>query len=245
MNTQATLEKLQQLKLYGMANQYRSILDLAAHQQPDSIHELIAILAETEADYRNHSRSVRNLKRSKLRYDVALEEITCSAERNLTKDIIIKLSDCGFIKKGENILINGCTGVGKSYLACALGRLACQRGYQVLYLRMNKFISEIHTAKIDGTLQKKMRIFERTHLLIIDDFAIQPLDAAIRLALMDVLEDRYRKGATIITSQVPVSKWYDSIGENPSAADSIMDRLTANAHRIDLKGPSLRKRKTA
>src|SRR5665647_384112 len=138
MNTQATLEKLQHMKLHGMAHRYKTILDLPVHQQPDSMHQLIALLAEAESEHRDSHRTMRNLKRSKLRYDATMEEVICSPERNLSKDIIIKLSDCSFVKKGENILICGASGVGKSWLACAIGRMACAQGYEVLYLRMNK-----------------------------------------------------------------------------------------------------------
>lgn len=243
MNTQATLERLQQLKLHGMAHRYQTILDLAVHQQPESMHHLIALLADGEAEHRNQHRSMRNLRRSKLRYDAAIEEVICSPERNLTKETIIKLSDCSFVKKGQNILIVGPTGCGKSFLACALARLACHQGYQALYLRMNKFIGELHAAQLEGTLAKKMRILERSQVLVFDDFGVQKLEPDIRLIFMDILEDRYGSNATIVTSQLPVAKWYESIGENPSAADGIMDRLTSNAHRIELKGNSLRKRK--
>jgi len=245
MNTQATLEKLQQMKLHGMVHRYKTILDLAAHQQPESMHQLIALLTDAEAEYRNENRSIRNLRRSKLRYDATIEDVICSKERNLTKETIITLSDCSFVKKGHGILIVGPSGSGKSFLACALGRMACQQGYQVLYLRMNKFIRDLQAARLDGTLAKKMRTMERSHILIFDDFGLQKLEPDIRLIFMDILEDRYGKSTTIVTSQLPVAKWYESIGENPSVADGIMDRLTSNAHRIELKGGSLRKRKPA
>lgn len=242
MNTQATLERLQQLKLHGMAHRYKTILDLPIHQQPDSMHQLIALLAESENEHRKDHRTLRNLKRSKLRYDATMEEVICSKERNLSKDVIIKLSDCSFIKKSENILIAGASGTGKSWLACALGRMACTQGYEVLYLRMNKLISELREAKLDGSLAKRLRSIERAQVIIFDDFAVQKLNADTRLILMDILEDRYNKGATIVTSQFPVANWYESIGENPTVADGIMDRLTARAHRIELKGNSMRRK---
>ncbi len=242
MNTNSTLEKLRQLKLHGMADRYKAILDLPVHQQPDSMHQLIALLGEAEDEYRNHHRSIRNLRRSKLRYDATIEEIICNAERNLSKETLIKLSDCSYVKKAQNILIVGSTGCGKSFLACALANLACHHGYSVLYLRMNKFIRELNTAKLDGTLATKLRQLERAHVIVLDDFALQKLEPDIHLTIMDILEDRYKKGSTIVTSQYPIGKWYEAIGENPTAADGIMDRLTANAHRIELKGPSLRKK---
>lgn len=245
MNTNSTLEKLRQLKLFGMAGQYNAIVELPVHQQPESMHQLIALLSDAEDDYRNQHRSVRQLRRSKLRYDATLEEVICTPERNLHKETIIKLSDCSFVKKGASILISGPTGCGKSFLACALARQACQHGYSALYLRMNKFIRELNAAKLDGTIAQKLRHLEKIHVIVFDDFGLQKLDPDIRLTIMDILEDRYKKGATIVTSQLPVAKWYEAIGENPTAADGIMDRLTANAHRIELKGESLRKKKDA
>ena len=242
MNTNATLEKLRQLKLNGMADSYKSILDLSVQHQPESMHHLIALLSQAEDEYRNHHRSIRNLQRSKLRYDATIEEINCTTERNLSKETIIKLSDCSYVKKGQTILITGSSGCGKSFIACALARQACVYGYSALYLRMNKFIRELNTAKLEGTLAKKLRQLERTHVIVLDDFGLQKLEPEIHLVFMDILEDRYKKGATIVTSQYPVGKWYESIGENPTAADGIMDRLTSNAHRIELKGKSLRKK---
>jgi len=242
MNTNSTLEKLRQLKLNGMADSYKTILDLPVHQQPESMHHLIALLGQAEDEYRNHNRSIRHLRRSRLRYDATIEEIICTTERNLTKETIIKLSDCSYVKKGQSILITGCSGCGKSFIACALAREACNQGFSVLYLRMNKFIRELNTAKLEGTLAKKLRQLERTHVIVLDDFGLQKLEPDIHLTIMDILEDRYKKGATIVTSQYPVGKWYESIGENPTAADGIMDRLTSNAHRIELKGKSLRKK---
>jgi DNA replication protein DnaC len=242
MNTNSTLEKLRQLKLFGMAESYNAILDLPLQRQPETMHHLVALLAQAEDEYRNHHRTQRQLRRSKLRYDATIEEVICSSKRNLSKDTIITLSDCSYIKKGTNILICGSTGCGKSFLACALANRACHSGYSVLYLRMNKFIRELASAKLEGTIAKRLRQLEKVNLIVFDDFGVQKLDADTRLIVLDILEDRYRKGSTIVTSQYPVAKWYESIGENPTAADGIMDRLTAGAHRIELKGSSLRKK---
>lgn len=236
MNTNSTLEQLRQLKLQGMADAYQAILDLPVHQQPESMHHLMALLGQAEDEYRNHNRSLRHLQHSKLRYDATVEEIICTPERNLTKDTLLKLSDCSYVRKGQTILITGSSGCGKSFIACALAREACNRGFTALYLRMNKFIRELNTAKLEGTLTKKLRQLERTHLIVFDDFGLQKLEPDIHLIIMDILEDRSKKGATIVTSQYPVGKWYESIDENPTAADGIMDRLTSHAHRIELKG---------
>jgi len=154
----------------------------------------------------------------------------------------MRLADGMFIDRAENILITGATGCGKSYLACALGRQACSLGYRVIYFGMNRFLERIAQSKLDGTFIKMLNQIEKTHLLILDDFGLTPLDSISRLALLQVLEDRYEKRSVIITSQLPVMKWYDFIGE-PTLADAIMDRLAGNAHRIELKGESLRKKK--
>jgi DNA replication protein DnaC len=155
----------------------------------------------------------------------------------------MKLADGLFIERAENILITGATGCGKSYLACALGRQICSLGHRVLYFGMNRFLERVSQSKLDGTFIKLLNQIEKTHLLILDDFGLTPLDNISRLAILQILEDRYGKKSIMITSQLPVVKWYDFIGE-PTLADAIMDRLAVNAHRIELKGESLRKKKS-
>jgi DNA replication protein DnaC len=155
----------------------------------------------------------------------------------------MKLADGLFIDRAENILITGATGCGKSYLACAIGRQVCSLGYRVIYFGMNRFLEKVSQSKLDGTFIKMLNQIEKTHLLIFDDFGLTPLDNISRLALLQILEDRYGKKSIIITSQLPVVKWYDFIAE-PTLADAIMDRLAGNAHRIELKGESLRKKKS-
>jgi DNA replication protein DnaC len=154
----------------------------------------------------------------------------------------LTITDCGFIERSENILITGATGCGKSYLACAIGRHACSFGYKTLYLGMTRFLERISQTKLDGTYIKLLNQIEKTHLLILDDFGLHPMDKITRLALLQMLEDRYGKKSTLISSQLPVDKWHQYIGEN-TIADAIMDRLAANAHRFDLKGESLRKKR--
>ena len=152
-----------------------------------------------------------------------------------------QIGDCSFIRRAENILITGLTGCGKSYLACALGRQACQLGFRTEYLNMNKFIERIALSKIDGTFLKVITHLEKNELIILDDFGLQPLDVNSRLALLQILEERYDRKSVIIISQLPISKWYDYIAE-PTLADAIMDRLINNATHIELKGESMRKR---
>ncbi len=152
------------------------------------------------------------------------------------------IADCGFIERAENVLINGATGCGKSYLACAIGRQACAFGYRTLYFGINRFLEKISLSKLDGTYIKLLNQIEKAHLIIIDDFGLHPLDGITRRALLQMLEDRYGRKSTIIVSQLPVASWYEYIGES-TISDAIMDRLAVNAHRFELKGSSLRKKK--
>ncbi len=242
MNHQITLNQLQELKLKGMATAYQAVLTLPVGQQP-SIHQLIARLSEAELQHRKQLKTTSYLKLSKLRYDAILEQVHCNAGRNLSPDQLLAVADCAFIQRSENILITGATGCGKSYLACAIGRQACSFGYKTLYLGMNRFLEKISQAKLDGTYVKLLNQVEKTDLLILDDFGLHPLESIARLALLQMLEDRYGKKATIISSQIPVDKWHEFIGES-TVADAIMDRLSGNAHRFELKGESLRKKKS-
>jgi DNA replication protein DnaC len=240
INTDQTLEKLQQLKLFGMAQAYETTLALPIHELPTA-HELMARLVEAEQLNRTHQRTQMYLKLSNLRYDAVLEQVQCTPVRNITRDQIIALADCTFLQRAENILITGPTGCGKSYLACAFGRQACTLGYKTLYLGMNRFAEKLALSKIEGSYIKLLNHIEKLPLIIIDDFGLTPLENQVRISLLQVLEDRYGKRSTIITSQLPVNKWHQYINE-PILADAIMDRLSGSAHRFELKGESLRKK---
>ncbi|MCX6338102.1 MAG: IS21-like element helper ATPase IstB [Bacteroidetes bacterium] len=238
MNTQKTVDQMEQLKVHGMAKLYRSISEQPIHQQPEP-HALVGMLTEAEIQTRQQQKTQQLLRISKLRYHALLEQVNATAQRGLSKENLLQFSDGQFITKGENILITGSTGCGKSYLACALGRQACMLGYRTLYLSMNRFIESVANARLDGTYVKWLNQIGKIPLIILDDFGLQSLDHNMKITLLQILEDRYAKGATIITSQLPIKLWYDYIAE-PTLADAIMDRLAAYAHKIELKGESLR-----
>lgn len=238
MNNQVSLEKLKELKLTGMAKAYEAILTMPVHEQP-GYPIVVNRLIEAEQLYRQQKRTDMYLRLSKLRYNAVIEQVTCSTARNLTTDQLTAISDCIFIDRAENVLITGATGCGKSYLACALGRQACSLGYRVYYFGMSRLMEKITLSKVDGTYIKLMNNIAKTDLFILDDFGLHPLDTITRLALLQILEDRYGLKSTIIVSQLPTANWHDYIAE-PTLADAILDRLFANAHRFDLKGDSLR-----
>lgn len=241
MNTTHTLQQMQQLRLQGMHHAYRSQLELPMNQQLEG-HDLVAQLVQSEQLSRANEKTAYYLKLAKLRLPATIEQIESSPTRNLTKQQMATLAEGRYLQQGENILITGSTGCGKSYLACALGHQACLQGYKTTYLNMNRLIEKITLSKLDGSYIKMLNHFEKQTLIILDDFGLQNLGQDVRLTLLQLLEDRYGKKSIIITSQLPIAKWYEYIND-PTLADAIMDRLTANAHRIELKGESLRRKK--
>lgn len=241
MNNQ-TLEKLRQMRLYGMHDAFKTSLENTLKEQMTQ-DQFIFHLVSSEWDNRRNRAIERAIKQANFRYNASLEDIDYTFERGLDRNQVDRLAALEFIKESKDMLITGPTGTGKSYLATALGYKACQEGYRVFYASTAKLMSQLKIAKVKGTVFNDFKRIERTDLLILDDFAMQTFDSQSRGILMDIIEDRHQKRATVITSQVPVKAWHDAIGEK-TVADAILDRLVHHSLRVELYGESIRKRKT-
>jgi len=239
MNVQATISKLEEMRLTGFYRAYKEVIEQGLEKK-FTLDQVIAHLVDAEWDDRNNRKISRLLKNARFRYKSFFEEIDFSAQRNLDKNLILRLQSCQWIKQKEDIIITGSTGVGKSFIASALGNQACLRGLKVIYENCNKLFDRLILAKADGTYIKEIDKLGKQDLLILDDFGLKPLEQQQRLILLEILDDRNGKESTIITSQLPVKEWYDIIGE-PTIADAILDRIVNSSHRIELKGESMRK----
>lgn len=237
---EATLEKMRKMNLFGMHRAFKTSIESGKTENytPD---EMVGYLLDSEWDDRKNRSIERQLKNARFRYKASVEELQFEGDRNIDKNQLMRFADCSFIGKYENILITGSTGIGKSYIATAIGHQACCLGYKVLYHSAPKLMSKLKIAKADGSYIKEMAKIEKQDLLILDDFGIQPFDAPGRAMLMEIIEDRHGKGSVIVTSQLPVSKWYDIIGDK-TMADAILDRIIHQSHRVELKGESMRKK---
>lgn len=235
------LNQMAQMKLHGMLHSYKTLLD-SAHHHSMTGDELLGMLVQSEWEDRENRKFNRHLRIARFRYASTVEEVDFTATRGLDKNLFLRLADGGFIAKKENLLITGATGVGKSYLASALGHQACLLGYRTLYFNTQKLFSRLKMLKADGSYIREIAKMERADLLVLDDFGMQPLDNGARMILLEIIEDRHGRKSTLIASQLPVAQWYEIIGDS-TIADAILDRMIHTAHRIDLKGESMRKLK--
>ena len=241
MNNQGTIEKMQQMKLHGMLRAFHSTMEAGGMKNSFTADELLAHLVDAEWEDRYNRKLARLLKGARFRYQASIQQIDFHLNRNLDKNMILRFSDCTWIRERQDIIITGPTGAGKSFLATALAHLGCRCGFKVLYSNCAKLFSQLSIAKADGTYIKELNRIQNQSVLLIDDFGMAPFDAPMRLALLEIMEDRHGRSSTIITSQFPISKWHQIIGE-PTIADAICDRIIHHAHRIELKGESVRKK---
>ena len=239
---EVTLTKMKQMKLYGMHGAFRTAVE-TGKTNDYTLDQFVSMLTDAEWDDKNNRKIARLIKNARFRYKSSIENIVYDESRNIDQNQMLRLAECDFIDKTENILITGSTGAGKSYLATALGYQACINGYRVMYHNTTKLFSKLKMAKADGSYLKELAKMERHHLVILDDFGLQPLDSQNRIALLEIIEDRHNKGTLMITAQIPVKGWYEIIGEK-TIADAILDRLIHQSHRIELSGESMRKKRS-
>ncbi|MCP4286553.1 MAG: ATP-binding protein [Gammaproteobacteria bacterium] len=236
-----TLDKLNTLRLTGMARAYEQQLNM-----PDietiSTDERLGLMVDCEVTERESRRLKTRLRRAKLRHTAAIEDIDYRHPRGLDKSLMTKLATSNWVREHNNVLITGPTGIGKSWLACALGHKACRDGLNVLYARVPRFFRELTIARGDGRYPKLMTSLAKTDMLILDDLGASALKDEHRRDLLEILDDRYGVRSTVVTSQFPVEKWHELIAD-PTLADAILDRLVHNAYKINLKGDSMRKRR--
>jgi DNA replication protein DnaC len=234
-----TIDKLQQLKLPAMArelSEQRALPEAGAL----SFEERLGLLADRELTERSNRRLALKLRQAKLRQSAALEDLDTRAPRGLDHALIVLLASCKWIVDHLNCLISGPTGIGKTWLACALAHQAAREGYSVLYARVPRLLTELDLARADGRYPKLMKALAKAELLVLDDLAMAPMTDAHRRDLLEIIDDRYQRRSTIVTSQIPIKQWHTAIGD-PTLADAILDRLVHNAYKLALSGKTMRK----
>lgn len=230
--------QLTHLRLHGMHRSWTSLTETRR------IHELslsdgLAVLLQAESEDRDHRRFARLQKSARFRYQASIEELHMDASRGMDAELMTSLAGGDYLNKGQSVLITGATGCGKSFLASALGHQACAQGHKVAYYNLQKLLIKTKMARLEGTIFKFFEKLSKLNLLILDDFGLTPLNQQQCLDLMEMMEDRHGRQATIISSQLPVASWYDIFGEE-TIADAILDRLIHTSYRVELKGESLR-----
>ena len=239
MVNEQTLGKMQEMNLTGMAQVFKDLMGKPEHA--DLTHdEFVGLLVDAESTHRANKRLQRLLRNARLKQSACLEDIDYRHARGLHKQIVLELAQCRWITNHQNVLITGPTGVGKSYLACAIGNAVCRAGYTVVYTRAPRLFTSLFQSRADGSYLKYLGKLSRVNLLIVDDLGLSPMNESERRDFLEIVEDRNLTTSLIVTSQVPMKDWYQIIGD-PTMADAICDRLLHNAYRIELKGESMRK----
>ncbi|EDY5736438.1 ATP-binding protein [Salmonella enterica] len=235
------MKQLSELKLTGMATALSAQMEQPGTYEDLSFKELLALLVFRESLERDQRKQKRPLQKARLRLEASVHDIDYQPARNLERSRIAQLSQSEWVLRGQNLLITGPFGCGKTYVGCALGNNVCQQGYSVQYWRLSRLLGELTHARADGSYRKQLSQLSKTQLLILDDWGLEPLQAAHRNDLLELMDDRYGKSATVMISQLPTEEWYGCVGDN-TLADAIMDRLMHNSQRLDMKGESMRKR---
>ena len=242
MLTQQTLEKMNGMKLSAMAEAFEQQLGSGEHAKL-SFEERVGLLVDCEWTAREQRKLTRRLRSAKLRHSASLENVNFKHPRGLNRQQVLSLGSCSWIQERHHVVITGPTGIGKSFLACAFAERACRRGFTARYVRMPRLLHELAVGRGDGSYIRLLGRLAKLDLLAIDDWLLAPLRDAERRDLIEVIEDRSERASTLIASQLLAKDWHEVIGD-PNQADAICDRLLHNAHRIDLKGPTMRNSKT-
>lgn len=237
-----TLTRMKHMKLYGMHGAFKTAIETGKTDDYTQ-DQFVSMLVDAEWDDKTNRRITRAIKNARFHYKASIEEIVYEEARNIDRTKLLRLAECDFITRSENILITGSTGAGKSYMATALGYQACIQGFKVGYYNTTKLFAKLKIAKADGSYLRELAKIQKQHIIILDDFGLQPLDGQNRITLLEIIEDRNNTGSVIVTSQVPVKAWYEIIGER-TVADAILDRLIHKAHRLELSGESMRRKRS-
>lgn len=241
MLTQATIDKMHAMKMASLAEAFQRLIRSVEFAEL-SFEERVGMMIDAEHDAREQRKLTRRLRWARLRHQASLEDVDWHSPRGLDRQVVLSLGRCAWIRDHQNLLITGPTGVGKSWLACAFAERACRSGHSAFYARAPRLHHDLAVARGDGSYGRLLARLAKTDLVVIDDFALTPLKDQERRDLLEILEERHERASTLITSQLPVKTWHEAIGE-PTLADAICDRLIHAAHRIELKGGSLREAK--
>ena len=234
-----TAEKLKKMRLPGMAEAFLNQLSQPSNTTM-SFEEKLGLLVDYEWTHRQNRKLERMLKKASFKISACMEDIDYQHPRELDRKVMENLSTCQWILSAQNVIITGPTGTGKTYLSCALGNQGCRQGFSTRYFQVSKLLSKINMAKGDGTLPKLLNELAKTDLLVIDDFGLAPISAPESRDILEIIDDRYQRGSTIVSAQLPVEHWHETIAD-PTVADAILDRLIHNAHKLILKGDTMRK----
>ena len=241
MLIEETIEKLLAMRLPTMAAATREILQNAPSEQL-SFEDKLGLVVDREWTERDNRRVARRIKEARLSTSASLEQVDCDAARGLDKTLVRQLMTCQWVKHKQNIIITGATGTGKSFVAAALAEAVCRQGLRALFVRVPRIVEELAVARASGTYSSTLAKISRIDVVVLDDFLLTPIKDAERRDLLEVLEDRYSRASTIITSQMPTKTWHDALND-PTIADAICDRVLHNAHLVELSGQSMRKKK--